>query len=185
VPTGVSTGKLTFNSGSAAASLMLTKAETGLKINVKDDQVTPITSNTTTTTDVGVGGLTYYSLTCTRVSDTSDCTGASGVAKPMTGSANDKFNLTLQSFDQYKNVKVITASPQVYVAKISGANNTGSLEQYPVTATRNFSNNQLIFPMNQASQGQVSLNNLFVRSATQTVSCAMQNGSCNGTFYEI
>lgn len=170
-PTGVSTGKLTFNSGSATASLMLTKAETELKINVKDDQATPVASSTTATTNVGVGGQTWYAVTCTRVSDASDCTGASGSAKPMTGSANDKFNLTLQSYDQYKNVKVITASPQVSVARISGASSTGSLEQHPLTATRNFSNNnQLIVPMNQASQGLASLNNLFVRSAAQAVS---------------
>ena len=169
-PTGVSTGKLTFNSGSATASLMLTKAETELKINVKDDQATPVASSTTATTNVGVGGQTWYAVTCTRVSDASDCTGASGSAKPMTSSANDKFNLTLQSYDQYKNVKVITASPQVSVARISGASSTGSLEQHPLTATRSNSNNQLIIPLTQASQGQASLNYLFVRSAAQAVS---------------
>jgi hypothetical protein len=177
-PTGAAGGTLSFTGGTATPKLTLTKVETGLIINVRDSQTPAISSTSTATTNVGVGGPTFYALSCKRT-DNSDCTGALGSPVAMTGSAADKYNLTIKTFDQYNNPKAVTASPQISITRSAGAAGTAILEQFPTSATRDLNNQQLIVPMVGVDTATIS--NVFRRSATQTVSMQVDTATVSAT----
>lgn len=177
-PTGAAGGTLSFTGGTATPKLTLTKVETGLIINVRDSQTPAISSTSTATTNVGVGGPTFYALSCKRT-DNSDCTGALGSPVAMTGSAADKYNLTIKTFDQYNNPKAVTASPQISITRSAGAAGTAILEQFPTSATRDLNNQQLIVPMVGVDTATIS--NVFRRSATQTVSMQVDTAAVSAT----
>ena len=177
-PTGASVGTLNFTGGTSTPKLTLSKVETGLIINVQDSQTPAISSASTATTNVGVGASTFYALSCKRT-DNSDCTGAIGSPVPMTGSAADKYNLTIKTFDQYNNPKAVTASPQISITRSSGASGVGVLEQFPAVASRDLNNNQLIVPMVGVNTATIS--DVFRRSATQTVSMQVDTATVSAT----
>ncbi|MCX6125808.1 MAG: hypothetical protein NTV34_13830, partial [Proteobacteria bacterium] len=166
-PPTVGASKLNFSAGAAFANLTFTKAESGLAINIRDDQTPSIVSGNLTTTVVSPGSTLKYSFSCAMSTGGADCTGTSGAPYVIDASPQSRFNLTVQAYDQYKNPKASGESPpSIRVNRVSGATTVSSLEQTPLTVTYD-SSDQVPVDTNNVSGG--TLNNLFYRAGNQVV----------------
>ena len=167
----VISGPSSFSQGTADFSITYTKAETGLVLNVKDNQSTIIQSANATPITVTAGTLLKYAVTCTMVTGGADCTGTSGSPYSLNASQTAKYNLTINAYDIYKNPKAGEFSVPVRITRTGGSavsywdpSNTtykGLLEQYPQVDPRNVSSNYLV---NTSPAAGVTLGNIFYRS---------------------
>lgn len=161
---------LTFNGGLALPTVRFVKSETGLLLNVKDNLTVPNYSTNVATLNVNPGNSLYYDISCSRVIDSSDCTGSAGSPVAMTASAADKFNLEFRAYDLYKNPKLGDGAARAVVTRISGSAGTpGPLET--VTGGYTYTSNQL--DVNMATLAMVPKSAMFYRVGNQTIDISL------------
>ena len=168
---------LNFSSGISINPIILTKAESGLVLKLKDDQSPPKMTSSSSTTTVYAGTVLKYGITCTKTVSGENCSGSSASPFSLKASVTDKINLAVQAYDQYQNPRAGEFSVPLKVNYVSGtATLIGAIDQSSA-ATGFISNarnnaNQILLDASSANGALAS--NLFYRVGNQTLTVTIE-----------
>jgi hypothetical protein len=156
------------NNGVASIPLTFKKTETSLQVRIRDAQATARESALVSTM-INPGTVISYKVTCQKLNG-SACNGSSAAAATtFDASPADTFNLTIQAYDQFRNVRQGESDAYLKPVRVSGsALNVGRIES-TVSGSVQTNANKEILANTLTANGNVTLSSLFHRSGNHTI----------------